>query len=148
MEAAKISWLVRRDDEDGFMKSPEFYAGTYNQKKELRLFLQIWNNRFGAKAVHDLEDFGIRIAFDKEEDSVLLKYMSVYLGTMTFTPLVSGNSAVVKFPESTVISGAANDGADANTDNYVILQLVIDVPENVDLKLNDLKTMTLGIAKL
>ena len=61
MEEPKITWLVRRDDEEGFMKSPDFYAGTYNQKKELRLFLQIWNNRFGSETVHDLEDFGIRL---------------------------------------------------------------------------------------
>lgn len=148
MEAPKISWLVRRDDEDGFVKSPEFYAGTYNQRKELRLFLQIWNNRFGQETVRDLEDFGIRISFDKEEDSVLLRYMSIYLGTTTFTPLVTDNSAVVKLPDSIVLAGTANDGADTNTDNYVILQLVIDVPENVSLKLNDLKTMTLSIAKL
>ena len=148
MEEPKITWLVRRDDEEGFMKSPDFYAGTYNQKKELRLFLQIWNNRFGSETVHDLEDFGIRFSFDKEEDSVLLQYLSVYLGTTTYTPIVTGNGAVVKFPESVVLHGTANDGADTNTDNYVIAQVVIDVPENVNLKLNDLKTMTMSIAKL
>lgn len=148
MEEPKISWLVRRDDDKEFTKSPDFYAGTYNQRKELRLFLQIWNNRFGSETVKDLEDFGISISFDKEEDIVLLKYMAFYLGLTTFTPIINGDTAVVKLPESVTLSGAMNDGSDENADNYVVVQMVIDIPENVNLKMNDLKTMTLNVTKL
>lgn len=148
MEEPKISWLVRRDDDKEFTKSPDFYAGTYNQRKELRLFLQIWNNRFGSETVKDLEDFGISISFDKEEDTVLLKYMAFYLGLTTFTPIINGDTAVVKLPESVTLSGAMNDGSDENADNYVVVQMVIDIPENVNLKMNDLKTMTLNVTKL
>ena len=147
MEEPKISWLVRRDEDKSFQKNPDFYTGTYNQKKPLQLYLQIWNNRFGSENVKDFEDISITISFDKEEDTVLLKYMTFILGMTTFTPVVNGDTAVIKLPESVVLSGMGNDGSDENSDNYVVVQLVIDIPDNVNLKMNDLKTMTLNVEK-
>ena len=61
---------------------------------------------------------------------------------------MNGDTAVVKFPENVVLAGTANDGSDENTDNYVVVQMTIDIPENVNLKMNDLKTMTFNITKL
>ena len=54
---------------------------------------------------------------------------------------------MIKLPESVVLSGMGNDGSDENSDNYVVVQLVIDIPDNVNLKMNDLKTMTLNVEK-
>lgn len=148
MEQPKITWLVRTADEEDFRKSPEFYAGTYNQEEDLSIYIQLWNNRYGTEAVKPLSDFGISVTFDKEEDSVFLKYMTFHYGVAEFTPVVSGNTGVIQLPDTVELSGALNDGSDENTDNYIVLRLDISVPWNVSLKMNDLKTMTLGITKL
>lgn len=148
MEAPKITWLVRTVDDESFRKSPEFYAGAYDQEEDLELYIQIWNNRYGKETVKNLSDFGISVTFDKEEDSVFLKYMSFFLGIKEYDPVVNGNTGVIQLPDTVELSGAVNDGSDENTDNYVILRLVISVPENIRLKMNDLKSMTLGITKL
>ena len=148
MEAPKITWLVRTADDESFRKSPEFYAGAYDQEEDLELYIQIWNNRYGKETVKNLSDFGISVTFDKEEDSVFLKYMSFFLGIKEYDLVVNGNTGVIQLPDTVELSGAVNDGSDENTDNYVILRLVISVPENIRLKMNDLKSMTLGITKL
>ena len=147
MEQPKITWLVRRDSDEGFSKSPDFFAGAYNQKDDLSFYLQIWNNRYGTESVQDLTDFGISVAFDKEEDSVFLKSLYFTYGDKMLTPVVEGNTGVIHFTDVS-LSGTLNDGSDENTDNYIVVRLVISVPENVSLKMNDLKSMTLGITKL
>lgn len=148
MQEPKITWFVRRTDSDSFSKESEFYAGTYNKKENLDLVIQIWNNRYGTTAVKDLEDFGITVSFDDEEDSVLLKYMRFTYDMSILTPQIVGNQAVVKLPENVVLSGALNDGSEESTDNYISLNMAIILPQSAKVKLNDLKSMTLSVAKV
>ena len=148
MEQPKITWLVRRADVEDFRKSPDYYAGVYDQSDDFAVYIQIWNNRYGKETVKSLSDFGISVTFDKEEDSVLLQYMYFQYGQKVLTPVITGNTGVVHFTDEVEISGTVNDGSDENTDNYIVVRLVISVPENVRLKMNDLKSMTLGITKL
>lgn len=148
MEKPRITWLVRRGDEENFTRSPEFHAGVYSQQEDMILFLQIWNNRYGTEAVKSLEDFGIAVTFDKEEDSALLKYLRFRYGQTVFEPVISGNTGVIHIPDYISLSGAVNDGSDENIENYIVLQLSLAVPPDVQLKLNDLKAMTFSITNL
>lgn len=148
MQEPKISWFVRRADSDSFSKESEFYAGTYNKKDNLDLVIQIWNNRYGTTAVKDLQDFGLTVSFDDEEDSVLLKYMRFTYGMTILTPQIIGNQAVIKLPEDVVLSGALNDGSEESEENFISMSLAIILPKNIKVKLNDLKSMTLSVAKM
>lgn len=150
-----ITWYVRKAevaDEDNteiFKENNDYYAGSYTQEDDMGIEFHIWNNRFGKTAVNDLTNFGIVVQFDHEEDSALLQYMQFLLnGSYWLVPEINGNLAKVQMPVDTVISGAANTGEAGTSSNYITVKLVLSVPSDKKLKLNDLKTMTLSISQL
>lgn len=149
MKKPLITWFVRRDPEDGYEETNDFYAGSYNQEDNLEIEFMIWNNRYGTERVSDLRDFGITVSFDHEEDSGLLKYCQFMLnGGYWLSPNVVGNEAKVQFPADTVLSGAINNGESGSTENYITLKMVLSVPAGKKLKMNDIKGMTFNISNL
>ena len=151
----KITWYVRKavTDKDQtpeiYKENNDFYAGSYTQEEDLAIEFHIWNNRFGKTAVNDLNNFGITVQFDYEEDSALLQYMQFQLnGAYWLATDGIGNIAKVQMQNDIVISGAANTGEESAADNYIPLKLVLTVPKSKKIKLNDLKTMTLSISQL
>lgn len=146
MKEPSITWFVRQDDDTEYQEDREYYAGTYNQDEDLVLNFMIWNNRYGSEACEDLKNFGITLSFDHEEDSVFLKYCQFLLnGNLWIVPQVVGNQATIQMPENIVLSGAINNGEATSADNYMTLRMIMTVPKSKNIKMNDLKGMTLYI---
>jgi len=149
MKKPSITWFVRRDPEDSYEETSDFYAGSYNQEDSLEIEFMIWNNRYGTERVSDLKDFGVTVSFDHEEDSTLLKYCQFLLnGGYYLIPEVNGNEATVQFPKDIVLSGAINNGELGSSDNYLTLKMILTVPASKKLKMNDIKGMTFNVTNL
>ena len=145
----QITWFVRKDSKDDYQEDDNFYAGSYNQDEDLTIDFMIWNNRYGKEVCQDLKDFGITVSFDYEEDSSLLQYCQFLLnGTLWLVPVLEGNQATIQIPKEITLSGAMNDGKMTNSDNYLILKMILTVPQNKKLKMNDIKGMTFNLTDL
>ncbi len=149
MEKPSITWFVRREQEDNYNETSDFYAGSYNQEDNLEVEFMIWNNRYGTERVADLKDFGITVSFDHEEDGSLLKYCQFVLnGGYWLTPQVTGNEATIQFPKDTILSGAINNGELGSSENYLTLKMILSVPAGKKIKMNDIKGMTFSVTNL
>lgn len=145
-----ITWFVRQDSDEEYQEDMDYYAGTYDQDEDFVLNFMIWNNRYGSEEREDLRNFGITVSFDHEEDSVFLKYCQFLVnGNLWIVPQVVGNQATIQIPESVYLSGAINNGEiSSSSDNFMTLRMVMTVPKSKNLKMNDLKGMTLYITSL
>ena len=152
MKNPQITWFVRKPDDPAYSKftqADSYYAGSYTQGNDMSIEFVIWNNRCGAEQCEDLSDFGISVSFMHLEDSSLLKYCSFIINNAyTIEPVYDGTTAVIQVPSSIVLSGAANDGTLSYNNNYIYLKLIVSIPDNETVKMNDLKTMCLNITKL
>ena len=149
MDKPKITWFVKKSDDDSYKEDSEYYAGSYNQSNNLNIDLMVWNNRYGTENVEDLENFGFKIWFDDEEDASLLKYLTFSLNNvMALTPVITKNEALVQLPTGYSISGAMNDGTQHNLSNFITLRIKLAVPSSKKIKYNDLKTLNFTITTL
>lgn len=145
----QIAWFVRRDSDDSYEENSEYFAGSYNQEDDLTVEFMIWNNRYGSSDCEDLRNFGVTMSFDYEEDSVLFKYCQFLLnGTLWIVPQINGNEATIAIPENIILSGTSNDGSLSNSDHYLTLRLVLTVPADKNIKMNDRKGLTLNLTNL
>jgi hypothetical protein len=144
-----ITWLVKKTSDIDYMEKENYFAGNYSPHNGISLDLRIWNNRYGSEPVQNLEHFGIAMKFDSYEDSALFNYMECIINNAELlSPSVVAGEALIVIPEEVVLSGAVNDGAPINTDNYMSLSIKINLPGNITIKSNDLKNLSFDIIKL
>jgi hypothetical protein len=148
MNKPYITWYSRIGD-DTYAAQSEIYAGTYTKKENIRVDIQIWNNRWGTEDVESLNSFALNMYFDSLEDSALLQCCKVILGGTDELPLIiTGQKATVSFPDAIMLSGVKNNGASANSqENYISLTFEFSASE-YRLKENDLKSLYFEIISL
>lgn len=142
-----LTWHVKLKDEETFSPTKNKFIGTHTARENITATIQLWNNRRGTTNVDDLEDFTIRLDFQDEEDSALLKYVLIkdqddnMIGSQNF-----GKHILFNLPPNIVISGKANNGVmSENRKNYLEFKLIFQTPNNIQLKENDLKTLYLEV---
>lgn len=79
MDEPKITWYAKLSSDVEFNQTNEIYAGTYTSDNEIKVNIQMWNNRWGTVDVNSLTNFLINIYFDYIEDNSLFDYCSVVL---------------------------------------------------------------------
>lgn len=147
MNQPNITWRIKKYASEDYEETENFYAGSFDNKY-LAFELEIWNNRYGTQQVEDLEDFSLEFVFDHVEDSALIKYFTFTFNNEEIIPTQNGLVGTVKFPDNIILSGNTNDGTESATLNYLRILVEITIPENVNIKTNDLKSMTFNIVRL
>lgn len=141
MNSPIITWYIY--DNSHYIQEEDYYLGSFNSDSEITIVIQVWNNRYGAIDVENIENARFVFYFDSLEDSKLLEYCTVAVNNEeTFiTPEIELNRAIVNIGD---LSGEKNDGLEtvANQGNYknVIIKF------NVNSKMrNGLKNLYLDI---
>ena len=151
MDKPIISYHVL-DVDDTYMQQSSVYAGTYTGDEALEIKFRIWNNYCGIKDVQNLEHFNLVLAFLTEEDSALLKYVSIYCKhgdqEERLNPIPEHNATVFTFTEPVILSGQANTGSEEDTSNYISITISFNPGANTYLKDHDLKSLILDIVEL
>lgn len=145
MDEPVITWYVKNINNE-YVESDTKYAGSYTKKNALVVDFRIWNNRYGTKDVADIPNVKLNLYFADYEDSSLLKYIVVNTSTSQAVSTISDNIMTASFLSTLKLSGKANDGTDKNNpENYVDLELKLDVPQDVPLKMHDLKNLMIEV---
>lgn len=144
---AKITWYSKLESDTTYADVDEIYAGTYTGASAITVQTKIWNNRWGTKDENDLKNFTIKIFFENDEDSTLLKYLTViYNNTQELPITVINNYALVDFVSNVTISGKKNNGVESeNKDNFIILDIKFNPDTAESLKADDIKNLYLEI---
>ena len=150
MDAPKITWYAKLSSDVEFNQTNEIYAGTYTSDNEIKVNIQMWNNRWGTVDVNSLTNFLINIYFDYIEDNSLFDYCSVVLNNSDILNIKkSGSVGVLEFPQTITLSGTKNDGTEENNPNhYISLDFTFKTSNNTKLKENDLKSIFFEIVPL
>lgn len=144
---AKITWYSKLESDTTYADVDEIYAGTYTGASAITVQTKIWNNRWGTKDENDLKNFTIKIFFENDEDSILLKYLTViYNNTQELPITVINNYALVDFVSNVTISGKKNNGVESeNKDNFITLDIKFNPDTAESLKADDIKNLYLEI---
>ena len=147
MDKAKLTWLVKVDEDAGYSPAVERFIGTHTPRSAIKANIQLWNNRRGVAAVEDLKSFAIRLSFQDAEDSILLNHLVVMNEDGVNIPLqILGDSAIMNTPANLVVSGTANNGVPSECkSNYYEFTLLFNPKSNIRLKENDLKNLFLEV---
>lgn len=150
MDEPKITWYAKLSSDMEFSQTNEIYAGTYTPDNEIKVNIQIWNNRWGTVDVNSLTNFLINIYFDYIEDNALFDYCSIVLNNSDILNIKkSGSIGVLEFPQIITLNGAKNDGTTENNPNhYISLDFVFKTNNEIKLKENDLKSLFFEIIPL
>ncbi len=116
MANAQISWFIKENGNT--VPYDEFYAGTYGPNEVMEVHIQIWNNRWGQTAVNDAAGLKLAMMFENIEDNSLLKLCQIKVGNGLFIAPTEEEDRFVLATDET-ISGASNNGAESNVNNYV-----------------------------
>lgn len=145
MDEPIVSWYVKNIN-DEFVESDTQYAGSYTQTMPLIVPLRIWNNRYGTKDVASIENLRLSMYFSDYEDSAMLSYLTVNTKNSQAVMTVANERATAVFLEHTKLDGKANDGTDKNNpENYIDIEIKLDVPTDVHLKMHDLKNLIIEV---
>ena len=130
MKDLEISWHVLDGNE--FIQDEDFYLGSYNSSNEIKMSLQVWNNRYGQEETEGIENAKVAISFDSIEDSYLLKYCTVSVDKgIAFIPNIVLDRGVIEIGS---LLGIPNDGRDnsKNATNFKQVDLIFkDMPRNL-----------------
>ena len=145
VEEPILTWYVKNINND-YVESDTKYAGSYTKKSPLLVDFRIWNNRYGTKDVNSIKNIKLNIYFSDYEDSALLPYITISTNKSQAVMTISDGIATASFLENIKLDGKANDGTDKNNpENYIDLELKLDIPDNVSLKMYDLKNLMLEV---
>jgi len=150
MDQPKLIWYVQIDEENKYAAEDEKYVGTYSLYSPIVVYLRLWNNRYGSEDVEDLKNFALRLSFDCYEDSVLLPYCTMFLGTEEIPASVAGKNAIFSIPRSKYVSGKKNNGVEAeNKENYLDFTLKFRIDDKtVRVKENDIKNLSIEVVPI
>lgn len=144
-----LSVYIKQKNETEYMENKEYYAGTFDRTDDIQIDMMIWNNRGGKEDAPELKHFNVSMEFEDIEDTTLFNYCKCIVNnTSIVSPAIVGNTAVVQFPDNIVLYGTANDGSLLNSDNYTTFSLIFTLPKDKNVKMNDLKSLTLSISKI
>ena len=149
-EAPKISWYSKLSTDAKFAETEELYAGTHRPNKEIRVNIQLWNNRWGKTDVQDLTNFLIIMYFHDAEDAALLENCIIEYKNKEVTKQIENNTATLLFDSEIAISGKANDGnssTEATQQNYISFDFVFSATDK-RLKEDDLKSLFFEIVEI
>lgn len=138
--AASITWYAKLEGLAEFEETTDFYAGSYDSEHEIKIDLQIWNNRYGKTNVSDLTSFDLVFYFDNIEDTALYDYCTVMYNGSALPFSVSGYKAVVDLPSVTLYGYKNNGTLEQGSANCLQLQFVFNA-HTARLKTNDLKSL-------
>lgn len=145
--SANIKWYIKNDNT--FYPEEDYFAGTYSSRTPLSITIQLWNNRYGTEDVDDLSDFALKASFEHLEDKSLLQYVKLSSGTVELDSTVLDDHIIFTMPSGTVLKGTANNGLTSeNATNYMEMTFSFEVPEETNLKENDLKSLYFEIVSL
>lgn len=148
MDNPIITYSVRVKDENKYSETHKFYCGTCTRKSPLDVDVRIWNNKYGTEEVMPLKDFALNLYFGCEEDAVLLPFLKViYNKTGEANLDLIDGTLTVTFWEDIVLSGAPNNGEEADRGNYLDLNIKLEVPDGMVLRYMDLKSIYLEIVQ-
>lgn len=136
-----ISWYVLEDD--NYMREDEYYLGSYSPDSEIKVNVQVWNNRYGQQNSEDISNARLVVYFDSAEDNAILKYCSIAISNASYIPInTTFNKGVA---EIGMLLGTSNNGIDNvdNNENFKNISLLFkDMPSNLK---NGIKNMYLDI---
>ena len=91
---SKITWYILEDEE--YIQDDEYYLGSFSPDSEIKLKVQVWNNRYGKNNAESIPNARLAIYFDSIEDSMLLEYCTVSINDNNFTkiPVMFGKGVV------------------------------------------------------
>lgn len=139
MAAPKITWQVKDDEFNqeyiptrNYTEEGSFTAGEYVQKK-----LRVWNNYNGANDVSNAVNCNLVLAFKNYEDNFLLHLINVKVGNNDWAyPNIDTDRGVLEMKD---LSGLANNGSLANSENYCDIEVRIGpLPSNMKCELKSL----------
>ena len=139
MAAPKITWQVKDDEFSqeyiptrNYTEEGSFTAGEYVQKK-----LRVWNNYNGANDVSNAVNCNLVLAFKNYEDNFLLHLINVKVGNNDWAyPNIDTDRGVLEMKD---LSGLANNGSLANSENYCDIEVRIGpLPSNMKCELKSL----------
>lgn len=149
MEPAKITYSVKTEWAEKYEDTQETYVGTCINNKPVAVNIRIWNNKYGIIPVKDLKKFNLTFSFDKYEDNNLLKFIKIiYKNDKEMAIDIHKDTLIATFLEDIMISGKENNGSDIDYDNYIDIKIVFLIPEGLELKERDLKSLFLEIIEL
>lgn len=137
----KISWYILEDED--YIQDNEYYLGSFSPSTDIKLKVQVWNNRYGKSNVESIVNARLAIYFESIEDSMLLDYCTVSLNDSEHNkiPIMFGKGIV----DIGLLSGNSNNGMDVvdNVYNHKNISIVFkDFPANLK---NGIKNMFLDI---
>lgn len=141
MNKPKITWYIKEDDD--YIQDNEYYLGSFSPTNEIKVKVQVWNNRYGKNNVENIPNARLALYFDNVEDGILLNYCTVSINDSTpiKVPIMFGKGIV----DLGLISGSSNNGSDTmdNTYNFKNIELIFkEFPSSLK---NGLKNMYLDI---
>lgn len=137
----KITWYILEDED--YIQDDEYYLGSFSPDTEIKLNVQVWNNRYGKSNVDSISNARLAIYFESVEDSMLLNYCSIAINDDNFTNVpVMFNKGIVDIG---LLSGNSNNGMDTVDNVYNFKNISIsfkNFPTNLK---NGIKNMFLDI---
>lgn len=128
-----ISWFVLEEHDEEFSYIPKKKheeAESFSPGDFVTIRLKIWNNIGGTETVSDATDAKLVVYFKNFENNLFLNLIKVRKMDEEFTELdIDLNRGYFNLGS---ISGRANNGSDANYDNYKEIELKLGpIPENI-----------------
>lgn len=149
MQKPILTWYVKLPSETEYTAANEKYLGAVSSRRKINVSLRLWNNRYGKDDTEDLKSFAVRLSFYSLEDSALFKFCSLKMNDISLEGQIVGGRMIFAMPSGTQLSGKANNGLTAdNPSNYKDYILTFAVPEEVQLKENDLKNLFVEIISM
>ncbi len=140
MADPKITWQVYESNEDydeyipvrNYTEEGSFTSGEYIQKR-----IRVWNNYYGTSNVDNATNCNLVLAFKNYEDNFLLHLIRVRVGNNDWVyPNIDTDRGVIPMKD---LSGLANNGSSANSENYCDLEINIGpLPSNMRCELKSL----------
>lgn len=141
MDRPNISWYLIDDGEQ--VQTDEYYLGSFNSSDEIKLNVQVWNNRYGIKSIESIRDAKLSIYFETIDDGAILNYCEINVeNSGPIKPDIAVNKVLVNIGE---LDGSANNGieGDKNKTHFKNIEITFkNLPSNLK---EGLKNMYLDI---
>lgn len=137
----KITWYIEEDND--YIQDDEYYLGSCTPDSEIKIKVQVWNNRYGKDNVENIPNARLAVYFDNIEDSVLLNYCHVAINdsAQKELPIMFGKGII----DLGLLSGSSNNGSDTMDNIYNFKNITISFKDFPPTLKNGLKNMFLDI---
>ena len=143
---SKLSWFVKENE--SFVSKNEHHAGTFGKNDDLKVEVQVWNNRWGVKEEATIVSPVLSFSFMHYEDNSLIDLCEIFVDGVSMP--VMKKEGVGSVTINREIKGGINDGdpsSSENKQNYIDIKIVINMAGK-EVKENDLKRMYFDIKDL